>query len=213
MASEVLEEYDDLANMGAHLDVAAEQTSCITHDGLDANSVTISKTVHASLFTKCEGTALSLDSLVPRRFGLEAWRVLKEEYEGKGGNRTAALLRGILKPRARWEKMYSEGRDLGDMDSFLGERRCAVQDCRRYLQQAVQVATVMEHAPAALRDLLTVVKLANRESYQALRAYVREWTLAQRTHGDLGLHTTPDTSAPMDVGQVKGERQGQQRQR
>ena len=26
----------------------------------------------------------------------------------------AALLRGILNPRARWEKMYSEGRDLGD---------------------------------------------------------------------------------------------------
>ena len=33
----------DLANMGAHLDVVAEQTSFITHDGLDANSVTISK--------------------------------------------------------------------------------------------------------------------------------------------------------------------------
>ena len=57
--------------------------------------------------------------------------------------------------------------------------------------QAVQVATVMEHAPAAYRDLLKVVPLANRESYQALRAYVRGWTLAQR-------QTTSDTSAPMD---------------
>ena len=46
--------------------------------------------------------------------------------------------------------------------------------------------------------------LANRETYQALRAYVREWTLAQRTCGDHGRHTTPDTSAPMDIGQVKG---------
>ena len=62
------------------------------------------------------------------------------------------------------------------------------------LQQAVQVATVMEHAPAAYRDLLKVVPLANRETYQALRAYVREWTLAQRTYDDLGRHTTPDTS-------------------
>ena len=69
-----------------------------------------------------------------------------------------------------------------------------------YLQQAVQVATVMEHAPEAQRDLLKVVPLANRESYQALRAYVREWTLAQRTCDDRG----PDTSAPMDIGQVKG---------
>ena len=32
---------------------------------------------------------------------------------------------------------------------------------------------------------------------------VREWTLAQRTNDDLGPHATPDTSAPMDIGQVK----------
>ena len=48
------------------------------------------------------------------------------------------------------------------------------------LQQAVKVAIVMKHAPAAYRDLLKVVPLANPETYQALRAYVREWTLAQR---------------------------------
>ena len=87
--------------MGAHLDVAAEQTSFITNDGLDANSVTISKTVHTLLITRCEGKALSLVTLGPRRFGLEAWRVLKEECEGRSGNRTAARLRGILNPRAR----------------------------------------------------------------------------------------------------------------
>ena len=47
------EAHADLANMGAHLDVAAEQTSFITHDGLDANRVTMSKTVHALLITTC----------------------------------------------------------------------------------------------------------------------------------------------------------------
>ena len=84
----------ELANMGAILDVAGEQTSSIKHDSLDD-----SKTVHALLFTKCEGKALSLVSLVPRRHGLEAWRVPKEE----------------LLQHARWEKMNNEGRDLGDM--------------------------------------------------------------------------------------------------
>ena len=87
-------------------------------------------------------------SLVPRRFGLEAWRVSKEEHEGKGGNRTAAL----LNPRARREKMYGEGRDLGDMLASWEK------DVAQYsiaagadVQQAVQVATVMEHAPAVYR--------------------------------------------------------------
>ena len=31
-----------------------------------------------------------------------------------------------------------------------------------------------------------------------------QWTLEQRTYDDLGRQTTPDTSAPMDIGQVKG---------
>ena len=64
--------------MGAHLDVAAEETSFSKHDGLDANSLTINGTVHSSLISRCEGKALYLVSLVPRRFGLEVWRVPKE---------------------------------------------------------------------------------------------------------------------------------------
>ena len=113
--------------MGAHLDVAAEQTSFIKHGGLEANGVTICSTVHALLITKCEGKALSQVSLVPRRFGLEAWRTLKEKYEGKDGNRRAALLRGFLNPLAKWEKMYSDGRDFGDMLAS----RDTVHKCRR----------------------------------------------------------------------------------
>ena len=66
------------------------------------------------------------------------------------------------------------------------------------------MATVMEHAPAACRDLLKVVPLENRDAYQTLRAYVREWTLAQQTYDDFGHNMAHDTSAPMDIGQVKG---------
>ena len=120
-------------------------------------------------------------SLVRRRHGFEAWRVLKDEYKGKCGNRMAALLKGILNPRPRWEKMYSEGRD-------------AVKNCRR---RRSQVATVMEHAPVAYRGLLKMVPLANR-------AHVRELSLTQRTCDDLGLQVAHDTSAPMDIGQAKG---------
>ena len=201
------ESYADLANMGSHLDVAAEQTSFITHDGLDANSVTISKKVHALLITKCDGKALSLVSLVHRSVGFDAWRVPKEELEGTSENRTAALPRGILNPRARWEKMHSEGCDLGDM---LASWEKDVAQCRiaagADLQEAVQVAIVMEHASAVHRDLLKVVPWANRESDQALRVYVREWTHAQRFCDDLGRHTTLDASALMGIGQVKDTR-------
>ena len=71
--------------------------------------------------------------------------------------------------------MHSEGRDLGDMLASWKKdvAQYTVAACTD-LQQAVRVATVMEHAPAAYRDLLKVIPLANRETYQALRAYVRE---------------------------------------
>ena len=118
------------------------------------------------------------------------------------GNRKAALLRGILNPRARREKMHSEGRDLGDVLASW------VKDVAQYriaaganLQQAVQVPRVMEHAPAAYRGLLEVVLF---ETYQILRAYVREWPPAQRTFDYLGRHMARDTSAPMDIVQAKG---------
>ena len=137
--------------------------------------------------------------------------MLKEEYEGKDGYSTAALLREVLKPRARWEKMCSEGRDLGDTLASLKKvvaqyRIAACAD----LQQAVQEA-VMEHASAAYRDLLKEVPLANRESFQALRAYVREWTLAQRTYDDLGRHTALDVSADGHWASQRDEGKGQER--
>ena len=105
--------------------------------------------------------------------GLGTWRVLKEEHEGKGGNSTSALLRCFLNPRTRWEMMHSEGRDLGDMlaswqKDVVQFRVAAGAD----LQQTVQVATVMQHAPAAYRDLLKVVAKGNRETYQASRVHV-----------------------------------------
>ena len=50
----------------------------------------------------------------------------------------------------------------------------------------------MEHAPAANRDILKVLPWANRETYQTLRAYVRVWSLAQRSYDDLWRHTSAD---------------------
>ena len=123
------EAYADLAGMGAHLDVAAEQTALIKHEALDANGLLVSRKGHALVITRCEGKALSLVSLVPRRFGLEAWRVLKDVYEGIGGNRMAALPRGILNPCARWERCTV--RDVTLATCLHPEGRCTVQNCRR----------------------------------------------------------------------------------
>ena len=102
--------------------------------------------------------------------------------------------------------MYSEGRDLGDVLASWEEdvARYRIAAGADVQQQAVQVAIVMEHVPAAYRDLLKVAPWANRETYQTLRACVRQWPLVQRTCDDLGRHMAHDTAAPSDNGQVKG---------
>ena len=61
----------------------------------------------------------------------------------------------------------------------------------------------MELAPAAYRDLLKMVPMANRETHRTLRAHVRELSLTQRTCDDLGLQVAHDTSAPMDIGKAR----------
>ena len=109
----------------------------------------VEKQNSAVLVTRCDGKVLSRFSMAPRRHGLEAWRVLKEEHEGTGGNRTAALLRGIFNPRVRLEKMKNEGRDFGEMHAPWEKD---VAQCRvaagADLRQAVQMTTMMQYAAA-----------------------------------------------------------------
>ena len=68
--------------------------------------------MYAILVVKLEGKALGIVQLVNKGEGLEAWRQLKLECEGKSGNRQAALLRGILNPRAAWEADTRDGRSV-----------------------------------------------------------------------------------------------------
>ena len=79
---------------------------------LDAEVQTISRQLYATLAVKFEGKAIGIVQLVNKGEGLEAWRQLKLEYEGKSGNRQAALLRVILNPRAAWETDTRDGRSV-----------------------------------------------------------------------------------------------------
>ena len=93
------EAYTDLLGMGEFMDAAEQEAGMIDNATLKVvGAVDCSKALYALLIAKCEGKALGVITLVPRRHGLEAWRLLKAEYEGKQGSRIAAMLRGILNP-------------------------------------------------------------------------------------------------------------------
>ena len=94
------------------LDAAAASTLLIVNTTLETEVQTISRQLYAIFMVKLEGKALGDVQLVNKGEGLEAWRQLKLKYEGKSGNRQAALLRGILNPRAAWEADTRDGRSV-----------------------------------------------------------------------------------------------------
>ena len=95
MATMVLkfEAWSELVGWGQNLDVAAQSTHPIVNSTLQPEVQSISRQLYAILVLKLEGKVLGIVHLVPKGEGLEAWRQVKLEYEGKSGNRQAALLR------------------------------------------------------------------------------------------------------------------------
>ena len=86
------EAYTDLLGMSDYMDDAELQVHSIDNDLLTTQeALNCSKALYALLIAKCEGKALGIVTLVQRRHGLEAWRLLKAEYEGRQGSRVAAM--------------------------------------------------------------------------------------------------------------------------
>ena len=118
------------------------------HTTLEAEVQTISRQLYAILVVKLEGKARGIVQLVNKGEGLEVWRQLKLEYEGKSGNRQAALLRGILNPRAAWEADTRDGRSvvesLNRWEKTIGLYQTA---SGVDISDGILAATVLEHSP------------------------------------------------------------------
>ena len=62
--------------------------------GVEQAVTDTARALFSLLVAKCEGKAFGIVQLCPKGNGLEAWRRLKDEFEGRSGNRLAAMLRG-----------------------------------------------------------------------------------------------------------------------
>ena len=149
------EAWSELVGWGRQLDAAAASTLPIVSTTLEAEVQTISRQLYAILVVKLEGKALGIVQLVGKREGLEAWRQLKLEYEGKSGNRHAALLRGILNPKAAWEADTRDGRSvvesLNRWEKTIGLYRTS---SGVDISDGILAATVLEHSPESCQSIL-----------------------------------------------------------
>ena len=116
------EAWSELVGWRRQLDAAAAASTLpIVNTTLETEVQTTSRRLYAILVVKLEGKALGIVQLVNKGEGLEARRQLKLEYEGKSGNRQAALLQGILNTRAAWEADTRDGRSVGGAAEQVGK--------------------------------------------------------------------------------------------
>ena len=185
---------------------AAMHGTEVSLQGVEQTVTETARALFSLLVAKCEGKAFGIVQLCPKGNGLEAWRRLKDEYEGRSGNRLAAMLRGILNPRESWTRDIDNNREflesLNDWEILTGEYRAASGE---NVSDRVLVATILEHAPARYQDTLRAIPAQQRENYPALRRWIKDYCVSSRIYGDSGIAGGP---VPMDVGQIKGDKSG-----
>ena len=156
---------------------------------------------------KLEGKALGIVQLVTKGEELEAWRQLKLEYEGKSGNRQAALLWRILNPRPGWETDARDGRSLVESlnrweKTISLYRKASGED----ISDGILAATVLEHSPESYQNILKQAPSNVRASYGAMRGWLREYAETLGTMEPLGLlqfNHSRSGPVPMEVDQTR----------
>ena len=188
------------------MSTAAMHGTEVSLQGVEQLVTETARALFSLLVAKCEGKAFGIVQLCPKGNGLEAWRRLKDEYEGRSGNRLAAMLPGILNPRERWNKDSEVNKEflesLNDWEILIGEYRAASGE---NVSDRVLVATILEHAPTRYQDILCAIPAQQKENYPALRRWIKDYCVSSRIYGESGIAGGP---VPMDVGQIKGDKSG-----
>ena len=201
------EAWSELVGCGQNLDVASQSTHPIANSTLQVEVQSISRPLYAILVVKLEGKALGIVQLVAKGVGLEAWRQLKLEYEGKSGNRQAALLRRILNPRPGWEADARDGRSLVESlnrwEKTISLYRTANGED---IPDGISGATVLEHSPESYQNILKQAPSNVRASYSAMRGWLREYAETLRrydgTSGTSAVQPQSTGPVPMEVDQT-----------
>ena len=176
------------AALASVLEVAEAQTAPISMVGATPEASRLDKIIYAVLLTKTEGTACSNVHLTQRGAGAEAWRLLRAEYAGSSGARLGNMVREVVCPRSAGEDFLTS---LIEWEVKVAASEVASGD---KISEAVIVATIMDHAPDAVKSMLRFSPLEQRRSVDALKLRIRESSCATP-----GLF---QGSMPMQVGAV-----------
>ena len=160
------------------------------------------------LISYTEGKALSIVRVAGRFNGLEAWRALKNEYEGKQAGRMTAMMRFILNPGLRWTADRERGADftqsLAEWETTIAELAALAGE---NISEAIRVSIILEHAPDPYKEMLRASPDTVRATYKNLRNHILSYYTQGRTFDKAVMHDSGGV-APMQVDAVFGGKKG-----
>ena len=165
--------WDDL------LTASSQELTPILVSTMSERARTVGRHIWHLLLTKCEGKAIELTRSAGTGHGLEAWRLLKQEYEGMEGGRPTGMLRFILNPKDRWQADKEAGHDL--MHSLVQWDNLIMdytQQSGEPITENIKVSTLLEHLPDPFREILHQGGPAARANYTAARNHLRSYASA-----------------------------------
>ena len=137
-------------------------------DTLGENALQVGQHLYYLLLHKVEGKAIAIVRSTPDSHGLEAWRLLKTEYEVLEGGSTQGMLRYILNPGDRWRAEREAGKDLMtiiiEWSNLIAEYQSRSGEV---VTENIQVSTLLEHLPSK-GDCFKPVPLRARHAGRSL---------------------------------------------
>ena len=172
-------------------------TGVIVHSDLSEETVRRSEQLFHILVMMVKGRALEIlksVSLMGNMNGYAAFRLIWRHYEPESANRSMGLLYGVLNPR------FS-----ANHETWLDDLMRWESDTDRYhamstekLPEAILVAILIQHAPAAIRQHLQLNAASLAHDYQRARAAVETFLVSTRSWSAAGASSS-DGMAPMEV--------------
>ena len=157
--------YAELAGWTGALEVAKAQTAPISMVGASPDAIRMGKIIYAVPLTETEGKAFSIVHLTARGTAAEAWRLLHAEYAGSSGARLGNMVRDVVCPREHCLADVNACKDfltsLIELEMKVAAYEVASGD---KISQAVRVATVMDHASDAVKSMLFLSLLEQRDA-------------------------------------------------
>ena len=213
----------ELAGWTAVLEVAEAQTAPFSTAGASPDAIRLGKITCAVVLTKTDGKAFSIVHLTSRGAEAEAWRRLHTEFAGSSGARLGNMVRDVVCPREHWLADVNAGKDFltSLIEWEIKVAACDVASGHK-ISEGVRVATIMCHAPDAVKPMFRQSLLKQRRSIDALKLWIRESSYAtpRPFQGSVPVHfgavndggkgKTGKSKTTSDKGKGKGQRHGQE---